>query len=89
MDGLKDKVKIIVQRCLWHIPYQAKYALWQDKVKRKSSEWLFVIAEVVEICSIRPLVNDKETTAAMAASKKARLKKVLKHCKGQGYTHTA
>jgi hypothetical protein len=59
LDGLKDKVKIIVQRCLWHIPYQAKYVLWRDKVKHKSAEWLFVIAELMEICSIRPLVNDK------------------------------
>jgi hypothetical protein len=38
LDSLKDKVKIIFQRCLWHIPHQAKYVLWQDAVKRKSAE---------------------------------------------------
>jgi hypothetical protein len=89
LDGLKDKVKIIVQRCLWHIPYQAKYALWKDKVRHKSAECLFVIAELMEICSIRPLVDDKQTIAAMVASKKARLEKVIRRCEEQGYTHTA
>lgn len=88
LDGLKDKIKIIVQRCLWHIPYQAKYVLWQDKVKHKSAEWLFVIAELMEICAIRPLVNDKQTIAAMVFSKKERLEKVIKRCEEQGYAHT-
>ena len=88
LDGLKDKVKVIVQRCLWHIPYQAKYVLWQDKVKHKSAEWLFVIAELMEICSIRPFVDDKQTIAAMVCSKKARLEEVIKHCEEQGYAHT-
>jgi len=39
LEGLKGKVKVIIQRCLWHIPYQAKYVLWQDGVKHKGSEW--------------------------------------------------
>jgi len=88
LDALKGKVKIIVQRCLWHIPYQAKYVLWQDKVKHKSEDWLYVIAELMEICSIRPFVDDKQTIAAMIASKKARLDKVIKNCGDKGYTHT-
>jgi hypothetical protein len=45
------------QRCLWHIPYQAQYVLWKDAVKRKSEEWLHVVAELMEICAIRPLVD--------------------------------
>jgi len=44
LDSLKGKVRVLIQRCLWHIPYQAKYALWQDKVKHKSDEWLQVIS---------------------------------------------
>jgi hypothetical protein len=88
LDGLKDKIKVIVQRCLWHIPYQARYVLWQDKVKHKSAEWLFVIAELMEICAIRPLVDDKQTIAAMVASKKARLEEVIKRCEEKGYEHT-
>ena len=42
LKGLKNKVKIIIQRCLWHIPHQLKYTLWKDKASRKSKEWLFV-----------------------------------------------
>jgi hypothetical protein len=30
LDSLKDKVNILIQRCLWHIPYQARHVLWQD-----------------------------------------------------------
>ena len=26
-DNLKGKVTVLVQRCLWHIPYQAQYVL--------------------------------------------------------------
>jgi hypothetical protein len=37
-ESLKDNVSILFQRCLWHIPYQLKYVLWEDKVKRKSKE---------------------------------------------------
>lgn len=88
LEALKGKVKIIVQRCLWHIPYQAKYVLWQDKVKWKSGDWLYVIAELLEICSIRPFVDDKQTIGAMIASKKARLEEVIKRCEENGYTHT-
>jgi transposase-like protein len=88
LDALKGKVKIIVQRCLWHIPYQAKYVLWQDKVKWKSEDWLYVIAELMEICAIRPFVDCKQTIAAMIASKTARLDKIIKRCKEKGFTHT-
>jgi len=38
LKGIKGKVEIILQRCLWHIPYQLKYSLWQDKVKRNSEK---------------------------------------------------
>ena len=88
MDGLKDKVKIIVQRCLWHIPYQAKYVLWQDTVKHKSSEWLYVISELLEICAIRPLVDCKQTIEKMIESKRKRLEAVIVHCREKGYKHT-
>lgn len=88
LDSLKGKVKIIVQRCLWHIPYQAKYVLWQDTVKHKSPEWLYVVSELMEICSIRPYVDCKKTIATMIASKKKRLDDVIAHCRDEGYKHT-
>lgn len=88
LDSLKNKVSIIFQRCLWHIPYQLKYVLWKDKVKRKSVEWLHVISEVLEICAIRPLVDCEETIKAMIASKKDRLDKVIEFCRAMGYKAT-
>jgi len=88
LDGLKGKVKVIVQRCLWHIPYQAKYVLWADKVKHKSSEWLYVMSELMEICAIRAYVDCKETIKAMIVSKKERLEELISHCRNMGYEHT-
>jgi hypothetical protein len=88
LEGLKDKVKILIQRCLWHIPYQAKYVLWQDEVKHKSSEWLQVISELMEIGAIRPFVDCQKTIEKMIESKRKRLEEVIKYCLEKGYSHT-
>jgi hypothetical protein len=87
-ESLKGKVTILIQRCLWHIPYQAQYVLWKDAVKRKSEEWLHVVAELMEICAIRPLVDCPDTIQAMIASKKGRLEKTIAFCREKGFTHT-
>lgn len=86
--NLKEKVTILFQRCLWHIPYQAKYVLWEDKVKRKSAEWLHVVAELMEICSIRPLVDCQDTIQAMISSKKKRLEDIIGYCTVKEFMHT-
>ena len=87
-ESLKGKVTILIQRCLWHIPYQAQYVLWKDAVKRKSEEWLHVVAELMEICAIRPLVDCQDTIQAMIASKRMRLEKTIAYCREKGFTHT-
>ena len=87
-DALKDKVTVLIQRCLWHIPYQAQYVLWKDKVARKSEDWLHVVAELMEICAIRSLVDCPETIQAMIASKNARLDQVIEFCRQKEYSHT-
>ena len=87
-ESLKGKVTILIQRCLWHIPSQAQYVLWQDGVKRKSMEWLHVVAELMEICSIRPLVDCQDTIQAMIASKRMRLEKIIEFCREKRLTHT-
>jgi len=87
-ESLKGKVTILIQRCLWHIPYQAQYVLWKDAVKRKSEEWLHVVAELMEICAIRPLVDCPDTIYAMIASKRTRLEKTIAYCREKGFTHT-
>jgi hypothetical protein len=84
---LKGKVKIIVQRCLWHIPYQARYVLWQDGVKHKSEEWLCIISELLEICAIRPFVDCQKTIEKMIESKRKRLDSLIGHCRKQGFNH--
>ncbi len=88
LDSLKDKVKIIFQRCLWHIPHQAKHVLWKDAVKRKSAESLYVISELMEICAIRPFVDCQQTIEMMVESKRKRLGEIIKYCRDNGYTHT-
>lgn len=88
IESLKGKVTILIQRCLWHIPYQAQYVLWKDGVKRKGEEWLHVVAELMEICAIRPLVDCQDTIREMIASKKARLEKIIEFCKEKQYAHT-
>lgn len=80
-ESLKGKVTVLVQRCLWHIPYQAQYVLWSDGVKRKSGEWLHVVAELMEICATRSLVDCPDTIKAMLESKRARLEKVIAYCR--------
>ena len=86
--SLKGKVTILIQRCLWHIPYQAQYVLWKDAVKRKGEEWLHVVAELMEICAIRSLVDCPDTIQAMIASKRTRLEKTVAYCREKGFTHT-
>jgi len=85
VESLKEKVSVIFQRCLWHIPHQLKYMLWKDKVKRKGQEWLHVMSEVLEICAIRHLVDCEETIKAMIVSKNERLDKVIDYCRARGY----
>jgi len=88
-ESLRGKVTILVQRCLWHIPYQAQYVLWKDDVKRKSVDWLHVVAELMEICAIRHLVDCHDTIQAMVASKRTRLDQIIAFCKEKGLAHTA
>jgi len=88
LESLKGNVTILIQRCLWHIPYQAQYVLWKDGVKRKSEQWLHAVAELMEICAIRPLVDCQDTIEAMIASKRMRLEKIIEFCRQNGFTHT-
>jgi len=88
LDSLKDKVNIVIQRCLWHIPYQARHVLWQDGVKRKGTEWLHVISELMEICAIRPLVDCQKTIEKMIESKRNRMEETIQYRLAKGYAHT-
>ena len=73
------------QRCLWHIPHQLKYTLWSDKGKRKTSDWVYIMAEIMELCSIRPLVDDMDIIKSMVQSK---TEKLISFCAVKGYKHS-
>ena len=62
--------------------------LWQDGVKRKGTEWLLMISELMEICAIRPLVDCQKTIEKMIESKRNRMEEAIKYCLAKGYAHT-
>ncbi len=90
LDGLAGKVKIFYQRCLWHIPHQLKFALWQDRAKvlRKSPEWLSVMARVYEICSLRSGLDEDDEIRAWIALKTKMLDAFVEDCREKEYRHT-
>lgn len=91
LDGLKGKVKVLYQRCLWHVPHQLKFALWQDKakVKRKSPEWLSVMARIYEICSLRSGLDDDDEIQALIGLKTTMLDTLIDDCRAKEYKHAA
>lgn len=88
LKGIKS-LNIIFQRCLWHIPHQMKYYLWKDGVKRKSRDWFYVIAMLLDITAIRSLIIDEEEIAAVTEEKERRLEKVIKYCDENSWKHCA
>jgi len=82
---LKETVNVVLQRCLWHIPYQMKYYLWKDGVRRKSKKYLYTLSELFEICAIRSLVKDDKIIDQMIQSKEKRLQNLISYCDNEGY----
>ena len=87
LKGLGDKVRVIFQRCLWHIPHQFKWYLWKEGVRRKSKEWLYALAELLEISAIRPLVDEQKVIRQMVRSKQQRLQGLIEYCRQHGWAH--
>ncbi len=86
LKGLGTKVKVIFQRCLWHIPHQFKWCLWKDQVQRKSWEWVYALAELLEICAIRSLVYDAQVIREMVRLKEKRLTELIGYCREKGWS---
>jgi len=85
LKSLGDKVRIIYQRCLWHIPHQLKHYLWQDEVKHKSKEWLNVMCKTIEICTVKYMPYDDCLLTAMVNNKRQQLQDVIGICLENGY----
>lgn len=82
-------IKVIVQRCLFHIAHEVKYTLWKDKVKRKSEIWIQVLSKTLEITSIRRIHEEPAVCARMIAAKKKQLVKLIQYCGRNQFNHTA
>ncbi|KXB06964.1 hypothetical protein AKJ51_02365 [candidate division MSBL1 archaeon SCGC-AAA382A20] len=86
LKGLKG-VRILFQRCLWHLPYQMKYYLWKDKVKRKGKQWYHMLGEIFDITAIRHGVGDEKEIKAIIEAKTRRLDKLIEYCEEHAYQH--
>jgi len=86
LDGLG--VKVLFQRCLWHIPYQMKYFLWKDAVKRKSELWFEVLGAVFDAASVRSLICDKDEIKAVVAEKRRKIGLLLERMEKKGLRHS-
>ncbi len=89
IKGLGDKVKVIIQRCLWHIPHQLKHCLWEDKVKRKSGPWKKVLTEAILICTLPRPPEDEELIPQIIEEKRKCLDQLISHCLENGYNKCA
>jgi len=85
LKGLGDKVKVIYQRCLWHIPHQFKWYLWKDGVKRKSDEWIKALSELINICNTKSLQHDKDCIDNIVKLKISQLERLILYCKNNGW----
>ena len=91
LKGVGDKVNIILQRCLWHIPHEVKYTLWKDKVKRKSDNWVAVLSEILDICRIRKIADEKDEAVLdnMIEKKLIKLDELIAYCQKEGLDYIA
>ncbi len=89
LDGLKGKVIVLYQRCLWHIPHQLKFALWQDKAKvvRKSPEGFSVMGRIYDIVGLRSGIDSDEEFQALIETKKKSLDALIADCRAKEYKH--
>lgn len=83
LKGL-DKIKVILQRCLFHIPHELKYTLWKDKVKRKSTLWVEILAKLYEITRVKRIYDDETVLKEVIKRKGEQLEILIEKCKENG-----
>ncbi len=81
-------VNVKVQRCLWHIPRQAKYTLWEDKADRDGPEYRHVMAGIYEAVSTA-YVEDAEFRLLLALTRRQEVQTLMEYCDGHGMSKTA
>ena len=60
-----------------------------DGVKRKSREWIYALAELLEICAIRSYVDEEKVIRQMVRRKEERLSELIAYCRQEGWSHCA
>ena len=73
-------LKILFQRCLWHIPHQLKHCLWQDKIARDDEVWQTIMGGACHLVALRPHLEDDEKVAFVRAKEKE-LGELLDFCR--------
>jgi hypothetical protein len=83
LKGLGDTVKVLFQRCLWHIPHQFKWYLWKDGVKHKSDEWKDAFSKLLDVVNVKSLTDDKakECVENIITVKRMHLDALIAICK--------
>lgn len=89
LKGLGNKLRIVCQRCLWHIPHQLKYCLWQDKVTHKSPEWVKVMCEAIKICTVKYVPTCDILLRALINDRRQQLQDLIDHCTENEYKKCA
>ena len=87
LKGLGNKVKVLFQRCLWHIPHQFKWYLWKDGVKRETQDWKDAFSKIVEIVNVKSLIDPaaKECIENIIILKRKHLNELILLCKEKGW----
>ena len=87
LKGIKD-LKIIIQRCLWHIPHQAKYTMWQDDISRKSDDWFKVLGKLYNIIAISYTGEEEYVIAKIIEEKNNLMDELITFCLHNKYMKT-
>jgi len=81
-------IKVVIQRCLFHIGHEMKYTLWKDRVARKSELWSSVMAKTLDVTSLRRIRENPEVCDKVIAAKKILLDELITYCKENGLKHS-
>jgi len=87
LKGLKGKVDVLFQRCLWHIPHQFKWYLWKDGVKSKSDKWKIALSHLFDIVNTKSIQHDKECIDDIISLKQKHLDKLVYFCEENEWNH--
>jgi hypothetical protein len=87
LEGLSG-IKVILQRCLFHIAHETKYTLWKDKVKRKSKEWCYILSKILDITNVKRIREEEGVAKNIIKGKRNQFTRLINYCRKNGYCNT-